>query len=91
VYSIKIFQGQIDSNVVEDSSLLGCDVGWVVCVYMTHTSPEYFHQAPGSLAPQSGLHSPSVHMTDNSTAVLHHHKVKLYASIHCTPASRTSI
>lgn len=53
--------------------------GLTVC--LNYPSPEYFHQAPHFFAPQSGLHSPSVHIIDNSTAVFsHHHKVQLYAS-----------
>ena len=67
VYTIKMFQGQIDISVVEDWSLLRCDAvllaGWFDSVFQLLTPPQNI-----STRLHAPLHSPSAYIVDNSTA-----------------------
>jgi hypothetical protein len=76
-----MFQGQTDSSVVEDSSLLGCDTvllaGWFDHVFKLLTPPQNI---------STPLHAPShistVHFIDKSTTVFSHHHKALTVCLH---------
>jgi hypothetical protein len=69
---IKMFQGQIDINVVEDSCLLGCDAVllavWFDHLFKLLAPPQNISIRLHAPLHPSGLYSPSGHFIDNSTA-----------------------